>query len=117
MDRNGNPVQSVEYKPSGVIFDLKPQVREIGIDLTINQQLSTFIPTTTGVNNSPTLIKREISTRIGAVDNDVIVLGGLDEDKSSSDSSGLSFLPSFLKSKGGQNSKTQILLVLQVQKI
>lgn len=117
LDKNGNPIQSVEYKPSGVIFDLKPQVRESGIDLTINQQLSSFIPTTSGVNNSPTLIKREISTSVGAVDNDVIVLGGLDEDKTSADSSGFSFLPDFLKSRGGQGSKTQILLVLQVQKI
>lgn len=117
IDRNGNAIQSVEYKPSGVIFELKPVIRESSIDLTINQQLSTFIPTTSGVNNSPTLIKREISTSIGASDQDVIVLGGLDEDKSSSDSSGFSFLPAFMKSSGGQDSKTQILLVLQVQKI
>jgi len=117
MDKNGNPVQSVEYKPSGVIFDLKPQIRESGVDLTINQQLSSFIPTTTGVNNSPTLIKREISTTIGAMDNDLIVLGGLDENKSSQDASGFSFLPAWMKSKGAQDSKTQILLVLQVQKI
>lgn len=117
IDRNGNPVQSVEYKPSGVIFDLKPQIRDNVIDLTINQQLSTFIPTVTGVNNSPTLIKREISTSIGASNDDVIVLGGLDEEKNSHDNSGFFFLPSWLKSQGGENSKTQILLVLQVQKI
>jgi len=117
FDKNGNAIQSVEYKPSGVIFDLRPQIRESVIDLTINQQLSTFIPTVTGVNNSPTLIKREISTSIGASSDDVIVLGGLDEDKSSGDSSGFSFLPPWLKSRGGENSKTQILLVLQVQKI
>lgn len=116
-DRNGNPVQSVEYKPSGVIFDLKPLIRDTGIDLVINQQLSTFIPTTTGVNNSPTLLKREISTSIGAMNNDVIVLGGLDEDRSSSEMSGFPYLPDFMKSKGAQDSKTQILLVLQVQRI
>lgn len=117
MDRNGNPVQSVEYKPSGVIFDLRPEIRDSSIDLTISQQLSSFIPTTTGVNNSPTLIKREISTSIVSENNDVIVLGGLDEEKNSTDSSGLSFLPAFMKSSGGQSTKTQILLVLQVQKI
>lgn len=117
FDKNGNPIQSVEYKPSGVIFDLKPQIRENVIDLTINQQLSSFIPTTTGVNNSPTLIKREISTSIGAANDDVIVLGGLDEEKNSQDNSGLSFLPNWMKSRGGESGKTQILLVLQVQKI
>lgn len=117
FDKNGNPIQSVEYKPSGVIFDLRPQIRENVIDLTINQQLSSFIPTRTGVNNSPTLIKREISTSIGADSNDVIVLGGLDEEKNSQDKSGLSFLPNWMKSRGGESSKIQILLVLQVQKI
>lgn len=117
FDKNGNPIQSVEYKPSGVIFDLKPQIRESVIDLTINQQLSSFIPTTTGVNNSPTLIKREISTSIGAANDDVIVLGGLDEEKNSQDNSGLSFLPNWMKSRGGESGKTQILLVLQVRKI
>lgn len=25
LDKNGNPVQSVEYKPSGVILDLRPE--------------------------------------------------------------------------------------------
>ena len=117
MDRNGNPIQSVEYKPSGVILDLRPHVRENQIDLTINQQLSNFIPTTTGVNNSPTLTKREIQTSIAAQSDDVIVLGGLDEDKAAEDKSGLSFLPALFKSRGGQSSKTQILLVLQVHKI
>ena len=117
LDKNGNSIQSVEYKPSGVIFEIKPQIRDSVIDLAISQQLSTFVPTTTGVNNSPTLIKREISTSVGAADGDVIVLGGLDEDKSSSDSNGFSFLPSWTKSKGGESSKTQILLVLQVQKL
>lgn len=117
LDKNGNSVQSVEYKPSGVIFDIRPQVRADVIDLSISQQLSSFVPTTSGVNNSPTLIKREISTNVGAAHGDVIVLGGLDEDKSSADGQGLPFLPDWAKSRGTETSKTQILLVLQVDKI
>lgn len=92
LDKNGNPVQSAEYKPSGVILDLTPQIRGQEIEQQINQQLSSFIATTTGVNNSPTLTKREILTNVGASDGDVIVLGGLDEKRSSKDSSGLPFL-------------------------
>ncbi|WP_341916408.1 type II secretory pathway, component PulD [Polaromonas sp. YR568] len=117
LDKNGNPVQSIEYKPSGSIFDIKPQIRDSVIDLAISQQLSSFVATTTGVNNSPTLIKREISTSIGAADGDLIVIGGLDEDKASNDSNGFAFLPSWTKSQASDNSKTQILLVLQVQKM
>lgn len=117
LDAKGNPVQSVEYKPSGVIFSITPQIRDAVIDLSINQQLSSFVPTVTGVNNSPTLIKREISTNVGAVDGDVIILGGLDEQKDSADKKGFSFLPDWSQSQGGEISNTQILLVLQVQKI
>lgn len=117
LDKNGNPVQSVEYKPSGVILDIKPRIMDDEIELTINQQLSSFIPTTTGVNNSPTLTKREINTTIGAMDGDVIVLGGLDESKSSNDSSGLPYLPRFLRANGQEDNKTELLLVMEVQKI
>lgn len=116
IDRNGNSVQSVEYKPSGVIFSVQPQIRESIIDLAISQQLSTFVQTTTGVNNSPTLIKREISTTIGAASGDLIILGGLDEDKTSTDTTGISWLPTWSRSTGNETSRSQILLVLQVQR-
>lgn len=117
LDKNGNPIQSVDYKPSGSIFDIRPLIRDESVDLTVSQQLSNFVVTTTGVNNSPTLIKREISTSISAADGDVIVLGGLDEDRTSSDTNGLSFLPSWARSSASDNTKTQILLVLQVQRV
>lgn len=116
LDRLGNVIQSVEYKPSGVIFSVQPQIRDAVIDLQISQQLSTFVQTTTGVNNSPTLIKREISTTIGAASGDLIILGGLDEDKTSNDNAGLSFLPKWTRSTGAESNRSQILLVLQVQR-
>lgn len=117
FDKNGNSIQSIEYKPSGVILDIKPKIRGDEIELHVNQQLSSFIPTTSGVNNSPTLLKREISTNVGVSDGDVIVLGGLDENRTSNDSSGLPFLPEFLRSSGRDDSKIEILLVLETQKI
>jgi Type II secretory pathway, component PulD len=100
LDKNGNPIQSIDYRPSGVIFNLKPKIREGEVELTLTQQLSNFIPTTSGVNNSPTLIKRELSTNITAQPDEFIFLGGLEEEKASEDSSGLSFLPSWLHSQG-----------------
>jgi general secretion pathway protein D len=114
---NGNAVQSVEYRSSGVLFNIMPTVREGVIDLNIDQQLSNFIATTTGVNNSPTLIKRALKTSVGMQDGDLIVLGGLTENKESASRDGLSFLPKFFSSKGSDTSKSEILLVLQVQRI
>ncbi len=80
-------------------------------------QISNFIPTTNGVNNSPTLIKRELSTSVGVKSNDVLVLGGLDEDKRTEDRKGLSWLPDWLGSSGKTESKTEVLLILQATKI
>ena len=113
----GQAVQSVEYRSSGVIFDVRPTVRNAVIELVIGQQLSDFIKTNTGVNNSPTLTKRELKTTVGLQDGDVIVLGGLAEDKTSSSRDGLSFLPSFLHTRGHEVVGAEILLVLQVQTV
>lgn len=115
-DRTGNPIQTVEYKPSGVILDIKPTVTEERIDLTVNQQISSFVPAA-GANGTPILAKREFSTVVGMLPDEIMILGGLDESKTNNDRSGLSFLPSWLHSSGQESSKTEILLVLQVNKI
>ncbi len=113
----GNPVQSVKYQSSGVIFQVTPKVRDSVVDVDLSQQMSSFINTTTGVNTSPTLTKRQMDTSVSMPDGDVIVLGGLTEDKDSASSSGLSFLPDWFRSKTANTSKTEILLFLQVTKI
>jgi general secretion pathway protein D len=114
---NGQPVQSVEYRSSGVIFNILPTVRESVIDIAVDQQLSNFAQTTTGVNTSPTLTKRALKTSIGMQDGDLIVLGGLTENKESDIRDGLSFLPKLLHTTGKENSRSEILLVLQVQRL
>lgn len=111
---NGQPVQSVEYRNSGVIFSVTPQVRDGAVDLTVQQQISNFVQTTTGVNNSPTLIKRELKTDVQMRDGEVVMLGGLTEEKSTAGRAGLSFLPTWTHSRTGDNSKTELLLVLQL---
>lgn len=111
---NGQPVQSVEYRNSGVIFSVTPQVREGAVDLSVQQQISNFVPTTTGVNNSPTLIKRELKTEVQMRDGEVVMLGGLSEEKSNAGRAGLSFLPGWMHSRNGESARTELLLVLQV---
>ena len=60
-DRDGRPVQSIEYRSSGVIFDILPTIKADNIDIKIQQQLSNFVKTETGVNQSPTLINATLS--------------------------------------------------------
>lgn len=117
FDRNGNQVASVKYQPSGIIFDIRPTVRQEVIELVINQQISNFTATTTSGIDSPTLNKRQATTTISAQPGELLVLGGLEESRSANDDSGLPFLPRFLRTTGSQDSKTEILLVLQVQKL
>lgn len=114
---NGQSVQSVDYKSSGVILDLRPDIRGQLAELKVFQQLSSFAKTETGVNNSPTLLKRELSTSVVVSQNDVVLLGGLDEEKTQSDSAGLIFLPDFLRSKSGGRSRSEIVLMLYVERV
>ena len=114
IDNNGGKYQSISYKNSGVIFEIQPNVRGDITDLTVSQQLSTFVKTDTGVNDSPTLLKREVSTSVGVRSGDIIVLGGLAETKSSEAETGLTFLPKSWKSSSDEKSKSDILIFLQL---
>ncbi|WP_077878428.1 type II secretion system protein GspD, partial [Escherichia coli] len=89
---DGKAVQSVTYRDSGVIFKVKPVITSSRISLNVNQQLSNFVKTDTGVNDSPTLLKREVDTSLNLKDGDIVLLGGLAEHKDSKASTGLSFL-------------------------
>ncbi|HHJ4166498.1 TPA: type II secretion system protein GspD, partial [Raoultella ornithinolytica] len=115
---DSRPIQSVEYRSSGVIFDIQPTIKSQAIDLKIQQQLSNFVKTDTGVNQSPTLIKRDIVTDVTVKSGDVIVLGGLAENKFDSGETGFSFLPrGFMTGKSNSKNKTDIIVLLQVKEI
>ena len=105
--QDGQPVQSVTYRSSGIIFEITPEVLDGVINLSVRQELSNFAETTSGVNNSPTLVKREIKTNISATNAELIVLGG--------STAGLSFLPAFLSAKSNSNDKTEIVLSLYIE--
>lgn len=113
---SGQAVQSVDYRPAGVILDLAPKIHAEHAEITIKQQLSNFVKTETGVNNSPTLLKRELQTVVTARQGELVVLGGLDEAKESSDRSGFFFLPSALRSQGEDSSCTEIVMLIYLEK-
>lgn len=111
------PVQAVEYRSAGVIFSLAPTVRDGLIDLLVDQQISDFAKTETGVNNSPTLSKRSLSTTVSLADGEMVLLGGLTSQKQVASSSGLSWLPNALRSTGESQSQTEVLLMLQLERV
>lgn len=116
-DRNGNVVQRVEYKPSGVILDLKPEVREAVLQMQVDQQISHFQQTTTGVNNTPTLVTRHLQTVVTMAPGELLVLGGLNERKGQNTSSGLPFLPSWLGARSETQEDTEVLVFLHAQRL
>lgn len=111
------PVQSVTYRDAGVIFKVKPIVQADVISLSLNQEISDFVKTTTGVNNTPTLTKRSLDSVLSLKDGDVVMLGGLTKTKDENNREGFSFLPDFLKQKRNSVSRSDILLILQVQRV
>lgn len=114
---SGTPVQSVEYQDAGLIFDVQPVVMGDVVQVRLSEQMSSFVATTTGVNNSPTKNTREMSTVVNMKDGEVIVLGGLVQDQESFSRNSIGWLPSFLDGKSGSKGRTEVLLVLQVSKV
>lgn len=114
---SGTPVQSVEYQDAGVIFNVTPTVMRDVIELSIDEELSSFVNTTTGVNGSPTKNTRSLQTVADMKDGEVIVLGGLIQDSDTTVNSRERFFPHFLDGHSTSKTRTEVVLVLQVQKV
>lgn len=116
LDRNGNVIQSIDYRQSGVILSVTPEIREQVIELNLNQEISNFVQTSTGVNNSPTLNKRSVSTRLSIQPGEVVVLAGLVDDGHEEKQTHVPFFGWQL----GQDVKkrqSEILVLIEAQKI
>ncbi|MBR8030381.1 type II secretory pathway protein [Burkholderia cenocepacia] len=114
---SGVPVQSIQYQDAGVIFDVQPTVRGGVIDTAVTVEISDFQRTTTGVNTSPTKNTRKSETSMAVKDGEVIVMGGLSQSNVSSSRSGVAWLPSFMDGRNVSKTKSDIVLVLQVEKL
>ena len=114
---DGTPVQSVTYRDSGVIFKLTPVVTGNRIHITVHQELSSFVKTDTGISDSPTLLKREIDSTLVLNDGDVVVLGGLADSNDSDTKTGFSLLPKWFSQRSSENTKTDMVILLQVKKM
>jgi hypothetical protein len=113
----GVATQSIEYRPSGHILTVTPTILADGVELIITQQSSSFVQTTTGVNVSPTLLKREVSSRLMVEPGAFVVLGGMQESRTGADAAGPRWFPEWAKKKSDDSSETELLLVLHVQKV
>lgn len=114
LDKNGNTVQSVEYRQSGTIFTVQPDVRLDVVDLNVTQELSSFVATTTGVNGSPTMLQRMATSQLTIKPGEVIVFAGLEEAK---DDEADSHLFGFSLGKKKNSTSSEVLLFIEAQRI
>jgi len=103
----------VEYKDSGLVFKLTPTIKQESIDIQLSQQISEVQNTTTGVNTTPTLTKRQLETSFTTKKNELIVLGGLKSNKTASGTSRPFFLP-FLSNDNQSKENTEIIIMIEV---
>ncbi len=92
--QNGNGtdvLQSVQYRQTGVILDLKPVVYGDRVDIQISQENSTAGAAPAGIS-SPTILNRSLTTQIAITDGWTGVLGGLIANNYSKVNGGIPFL-------------------------
>lgn len=114
QDKNGNSLQSVEYRQSGTIFTVQPDVRQDVVDLNITQELSSFVETTTGVNNSPTMLQRMATSQLTIKPGEVIVFAGLEEQRNDQADSSFFGIP---LGQRKNNGSSEVLVFIEAERI
>lgn len=112
-------LQSVEYRKTGVLLTIEPIIFSRNrVDLTISQEVSTVLPTTTSNISSPTISNRTLDTQLSVEDGETIVLGGLIQNNTTEAESGipllkdLPFAGGLFKSTSLSQTRTELLVLI-----
>ena len=86
-------VNSVQYRETGKILTILPQVNSAGlVNLEIRQEVSAVGSTVFGSTNSPSFTSREAETTVVVQDGESVVLGGIIDDQIERDRRGVPYL-------------------------
>jgi general secretion pathway protein D len=98
-DNNGqtqgtsNILQNIQYRDTGVILTVLPQVNSEGlVNMQIRQEVSQVASATTGGIQSPTFSTRESETTVVVQSGETIVIGGIIDDTVDRSRTGIPFL-------------------------
>ena len=116
-----SPFQTIERKDVGITLKIKPQIGENGtVRMTIYQESSSVGDVATGTANAgPTTNKRSIESTIVVDDGQIIVLGGLIEDKYDTKRSkvpllgDIPYLGALFRSESRTRNKTNLMVFLR----
>lgn len=93
LDPDAPIVNSISYRNTGVILTVQPRVNSSGfVTLTIEQEVSDVVATTTSGIDSPTFRNRRIKSSVTVKDGATIALGGLIRDGTTEGTTGIPIL-------------------------
>jgi len=92
-DSNSNILQNIQYRDTGVILTVLPQVNSEGlVNLEIRQEVSQIASAVTGGIDSPTFSTRESETTVVVQSGETILIGGIIDETIDHVRSGIPFL-------------------------
>lgn len=115
----GNITRTIQYKDTGVILRVKPQVNEGGlVTLELTQEVSNFYKIDLSGNEEIAISKRETNTNLVSQDGQTIVIGGLISEEKTDTKSGIPYLskipligPLFGTTKN-ENKRKELVILL-----
>jgi general secretion pathway protein D len=116
-----NPFQTIERKDVGITLRIRPQIGENGtIRMAIFQESSSVIAQATGTANAgPTTNKRSIESNVVVDDGQILVLGGLIEDRYVDDTSkvpllgDIPYVGALFRSNSRSKTRTNLMVFLR----
>ena len=89
----GATVNAVQYRDTGKILTILPQVNSKGlVNMQIRQEVSAVGTTSFGNTNSPSFSTREAETTVVVQDGETVIIGGIIDDAISHDRRGIPYL-------------------------
>ena len=110
-------LQSIQYRQTGVILELKPTVYGDRVDIQISQEISSAGAAPAGIA-SPTILNRSLTTQISIADGLTGVLGGLVSNSYSKSNTGIPFLKdiplvgSAFQTNSVDGDRTELLILI-----
>lgn len=110
---SGSTQQSVNYVDTGLTFKITPTITKESISIDLTEEISDAVKTDTGVNNSPTLTKRNLTSSFSLKKNEVVMLSALTQEKNGNATSRPFLLP-FFTNNNDSKSKTDIVIFFEI---
>lgn len=122
VDGDSALLQSIQYRKTGIILNIKPTVySDDRVDIELSQEVSEALPLSDDGSNttgSPSIFNRTVKTSLSLRDGGSIVIGGLMSHRQTNSDSGVPFikdvplLGNLFKSQTKRKNKTELVLMI-----